>query len=273
MAALTYAFTQLGPHPLDDAYATESPAPRRELAPPSPPTNPPAVVPEPLAETAPSEPVPVTPEVPAPSEAPTVPMPQVAAVQGPRPVHSTRREQDEAPSERAVEATSTPFAFPEFTDSAPKPTRERASAGPRLDSLFERSEASAAPDSDLAPPASTAERARRASGGLPSCEAAVARNEEHLEIGGPRGPADVTREAYASVLQNGSYLGGCSVPDRTVLELCVAVKGGRAVGVTVTSAPASAELTACVRRAVSQLAFPSSERLDVTHTRFDAARR
>jgi hypothetical protein len=58
-----------------------------------------------------------------------------------------------------------------------------------------------------------------------------------------------------------------------VIEICAAVKQGRAVGVTVTSAPVDAALASCVRRAVSQLNFPPSERLDVTHTRFDAALR
>jgi hypothetical protein len=51
------------------------------------------------------------------------------------------------------------------------------------------------------------------------------------------------------------------------------VKDGRAVGITVVSNPGSPELNACVRRAVTSLAFPENSRLDVTHTRFDAVRR
>ncbi len=45
------------------------------------------------------------------------------------------------------------------------------------------------------------------------------------------------------------------------------------MGVTVVTNPPSAALEACVRGRVAGLTFPSSERLDVTHTRFDAAAR
>jgi hypothetical protein len=106
-----------------------------------------------------------------------------------------------------------------------------------------------------------------------SCEAAIARNQEEMTIGGARGPADITRDAYAAILENGRYLSGCSIPERSVFEICAAVRDGRAVGITVTSNPRSPGLESCVRRAVSRLKFPSNSRLDVTHTRFDAARR
>jgi hypothetical protein len=106
-----------------------------------------------------------------------------------------------------------------------------------------------------------------------SCEAAIARNREELTIGAARGPADITRDAYASILENGRYLSSCSLPARTVFEICAAVQNGRAVGITVASNPANAKLNACVRRAVSRLKLPNTSRLDVTRTRFDALRR
>jgi hypothetical protein len=123
------------------------------------------------------------------------------------------------------------------------------------------------------PPDKPPETPRDAPTSVSSCEAAIARNNEQINIGGARGPADVTREQYAGILQNGRYLAGCSIPDRTVFEICAAVRDGRAIGITVTSSPANASLNRCVRRAVSSLKFPSNPRLDVTHTRFDAARR
>jgi eukaryotic-like serine/threonine-protein kinase len=58
-----------------------------------------------------------------------------------------------------------------------------------------------------------------------------------------------------------------------VFEVCAAVKDGRAIGITVVSTPPSAQLNSCVRRAVAHLKFPQNSRMDVTHTRFDAARR
>jgi hypothetical protein len=139
--------------------------------------------------------------------------------------------------------------------------------------LFERR--ADQPEGDAAPPAPPPSRdsEREAPTTVSSCENAIARNNEHIAIGGARGPSDITREAYAGILQNGRYLSGCSIPDRTVFEICAAVRDGRAVGITVTSSPQNASLNACVRRAVSRLKFPQNPRLDVTHTRFDAVRR
>jgi hypothetical protein len=42
--------------------------------------------------------------------------------------------------------------------------------------------------------------------------------------------------------------------------------------VTVTTKPRDASVSACVRRAVTRLSFPTNPRLDVTRTRFDALR-
>jgi hypothetical protein len=160
-------------------------------------------------------------------------------------------------------------AFPEFTDSSRSPIPMRAADGPRIDSLFERAAPSTAVRAPDAPPLPATEPARSTS----SCEAAIARNNEEIAIGGPSAPPDVTRESYASILQNGSYLAGCRIPDRTVFEICAAVKDGRAVGITVVSNPADSGVNACIRSAVARLKFPTSPRLDVTHTRFGAAQR
>jgi hypothetical protein len=54
------------------------------------------------------------------------------------------------------------------------------------------------------------------------------------------------------------------------LEVCAAVRDGRAVGITVVTRPADARVRACVRNAVAALPFPKSPRLDITRTRFDA---
>lgn len=286
MGALTYGFTRLGPHPLDDVQAAALPAPAIppnpesppdvEAAPPSetPPTNaPPAVAPAPEAEPEPE------PEARPPEMAPLVAS------------SSDRERRDDSPARRQVPASSderaeapranteTPTArltFPEFTDSSPAPKREHAADGPRIASLFdavpeqpqERPGPSPKPDAPT-PPVNDPD----APAVLTSCEAAIARNNELLTIGGPRAAPDITREAYASILQNGRYLQACSIPERTVFEICAAVKDGHAVGITVVSNPASPALNGCVRKAVARLKFPQNSRLDVTHTRFDAVSR
>jgi len=278
MAALTYVFAHLGPHPLEQAFAAErapalEPSPLREIAPAPlqasepPPLEAPVVAPVAAAtETDEHEP---------PATEPTT-TPLRAAEPRHDDVEQPTRKRADAPSEReTVASVSLPDAplgtFPEFTDSSRAARRERAADGPRIDSLFERAGDASSP-SPSTPEAPAAAERPQPRGPLLSCEAAIARNGEQLTIGGPRGPADITREAYGSILQNGRYLAACRVPERTVIEICAAVKNGRAIGVTVVSNPPAAALDSCVRSAVAGLAFPQNERLDVTHTRFDASR-
>jgi hypothetical protein len=281
MGGLTYFFAHLGPHPLEAlAHPAERPpvvsepalAPAREVARPAatPPTEdapapPLAVAPESAAEPEPAptaERTPVTERADAPERAPDrdLERPHLALASPPSAPPAPLPSPGTAPAPR--------LSFPEFTDSSRPAPRTRAADGPRIDSLFERADARPAPsDSEPAPPESAAPVA------VTSCEAAIAHNNEQLELGAPRGPADITREAYAGILQNGRYLASCRMPDRTVLQVCAAVKDGRAVGVTVSSNPPSSALNACVKNAVSRLKFPASPKLDVTHTRFDAVGR
>jgi hypothetical protein len=88
---------------------------------------------------------------------------------------------------------------------------------------------------------------------------------------GSRTP-DLADEAFSRVLNHGGYLSGCSIPDGTALDICVAVRGGQVRGVSVQAHPASARVSACVGAAVARLRFPHSPRLDVARTHFDAVR-
>jgi hypothetical protein len=111
-------------------------------------------------------------------------------------------------------------------------------------------------------------------GGIPllargmSCEAAQAKYVEQINVGGPKGPADITRAQYASILNRGSYLTGCPVPQSMGVSICIAVQNGAAVGVTVTTRPRNAAAERCVAAAVSRLKFPVNPKLDVTRTTF-----
>jgi hypothetical protein len=109
-------------------------------------------------------------------------------------------------------------------------------------------------------------------GSLPSCESAVATANQTIDVGAARGAPDLTRDAFAGVLEHGAYLTPCSIPPRVALEICAAVQNGNVVGVTVTSEPRDPAINACVRRAVSALRFPRNSELDVTRTRFERVR-
>jgi hypothetical protein len=274
MGALTYFFAHLGESPLESAFASAPPEPEPTFAP----APMPDVAPAPAHEPPPPPPV-ASPPLPEPEPEPEPDLASEAPTVAPEP--EPKREPVPAPERSILNPHPSPLTrepeprvamtFPEFTDTSRAATRERAASGPRIDSdLFGDAPESREPSPE-APRAPESDAARPVAG--LSCEAAVARSREEITIGGARGPADVTRDAYASILENGRYLSGCAVPDRTVFEVCAAVQNGRAVGVTVTSNPPNAALNGCVRRAVSRLRFPTNPRLDVTHTRFEAVRR
>jgi hypothetical protein len=278
MGALTYAFTRLGPHPLDDTEVTaeqgrgasaeerqEPRAPSAELRDEQPSLTPiPSPEPEPEPEPAVQPATTTTPEAKRDHEREQDDQREAGRREG---FLGSRREERE---EREQPAPQVAMSFPDFTDSSRPARREHAGDGARIDSLFEKSteRPDAGPDAPP-PPENDPEAPVVAS----SCVAAIARNNEQVTIGGPRGAPDISREAYASILQNGRYLSSCSIPDRTVFEICAAVKDGQAVGITVVSSPPAAQLNACVRSAVAHLKFPRNQRLDVTHTRFDAVSR
>jgi hypothetical protein len=101
---------------------------------------------------------------------------------------------------------------------------------------------------------------------LPSCEDAIASNVEDAS----KRPAekDLSAEDFAAVLNEGSYLGPCSVPDTAAIEVCVAVRDGEAVGVTVTTRPRDAALADCGATQVAALSFPKHPKMDVARTKF-----
>jgi eukaryotic-like serine/threonine-protein kinase len=76
--------------------------------------------------------------------------------------------------------------------------------------------------------------------------------------------------AYGAVLNAGAYLDACNSPLRVGVKVCVAVKDGHAVGVTVSTSPGDDLLTNCIAQKVQALPFPVYARLDVASTTFAA---
>jgi hypothetical protein len=105
------------------------------------------------------------------------------------------------------------------------------------------------------------------SGGM-TCEAARAKYVEEINVGGPRGQADLTANQYGAILNNGSYIGACGTPNSMHVTVCAAVQNGHAVGVTVTTEPPNGGIANCIASAVRRMSFPSNPKLDVATTRF-----
>ncbi len=101
----------------------------------------------------------------------------------------------------------------------------------------------------------------------PTCEDAIAQNNDEVAMGKAQA-ADLTSEDLGAVLNQGSYLNECEVPSDSEVAVCAAVQNGRAVGVTVAMRPANPDVERCVAGRVRALGYPSHPKLDVARTTF-----
>jgi hypothetical protein len=105
---------------------------------------------------------------------------------------------------------------------------------------------------------------------LPSCERAIADYVED-RTGGPEPQRDLGPGEYGSVLNNGTFLNTCGVPDSTKVVICVAVQNGKAVGATVTADPQDGAIERCVKTEVAALSYPQHPKMDIARTTFAPA--
>jgi hypothetical protein len=105
---------------------------------------------------------------------------------------------------------------------------------------------------------------------LPSCERAIADYVED-RTSGPEPQSDLGPGEYGAVLNSGTFLNTCGVPDSTKVVICVAVQNGKAVGATVTSDPKHEEIERCIKGEVAALAYPSHPKMDIARTTFAPA--
>jgi hypothetical protein len=105
------------------------------------------------------------------------------------------------------------------------------------------------------------------SGGT-SFENILNNNNETVTMGQAQDQPDLTNAQLAAPLRHASFITGCGAPDDMKVTVRVAVKMGRAVGVTVSSNPPSAGVAACVDRSVRGLAWPVSPKTDFVTTSY-----
>jgi hypothetical protein len=104
------------------------------------------------------------------------------------------------------------------------------------------------------------------SGGM-SYEAALASNNQQMAIGQASGP-DLTDQQLGGPMRNASFLGACGAPDSMKVMVRVAVKGGRAVGVSVYTTPPNPQVASCIDRSVRGLAWPVNAKMDFLTTNY-----
>jgi hypothetical protein len=134
--------------------------------------------------------------------------------------------------------------------------------------------ASADPMRAAGPPLGSAAPGRSSAAGrgrderATSCEGAIAAHRQRVTSGKNLGPAKLTFGRNRSIIENGSYLVPCRLPENLELRVCAAIQHGRAVGVTVHTSPLDRRVRDCVAQAVRELEFPPDSQLDVTRAYF-----
>lgn len=103
-------------------------------------------------------------------------------------------------------------------------------------------------------------------GGM-SFEQALNSNNQEITMGAKSGP-DLTDAQLGAPLRNASFISGCGAPESMHVTVKVAVKNGRAYGVTVSTDPANPGVAACVDRHVRGLSWPSNPKMDTLTTRY-----
>jgi hypothetical protein len=97
-------------------------------------------------------------------------------------------------------------------------------------------------------------------GGM-SYEQAIASNNQEITMGAKSGP-DLTDGQLSAPMKNASFINGCGAPESMHVTVRVAVKNGRAWGVSVSTNPPNQGVAACVDRHVRGLGWPSNPKMD-----------
>jgi hypothetical protein len=100
-----------------------------------------------------------------------------------------------------------------------------------------------------------------ARGGM-SYEAAIASNNQEVNMGGGGGGPDLTDGQLSGPMRNATFIGGCGAPNDMKVTVRVAIRMGRAVGVSVYTNPADGAVASCVDRHVRGLAWPAHPKMD-----------
>ena len=101
----------------------------------------------------------------------------------------------------------------------------------------------------------------------PTYEAAIASNTQEITIG-KQGAPDLTDAQLSGPMRNGAFVGECGAPDSMRVTVQVAIKMGRAAGVSVSTSPPDPDVAGCIDRYVRTFSWPSSPKTDSFKTRY-----
>jgi hypothetical protein len=101
-----------------------------------------------------------------------------------------------------------------------------------------------------------------------SCEKAQDENMQTITMGAHGAKADLSDDQLGAPMRSSAFFSSCGLPDSANADICVAVKRGKPVGVSVALSPSNNRVATCIDRATRKLAFPVSDALDVVHQKF-----
>ena len=101
----------------------------------------------------------------------------------------------------------------------------------------------------------------------PTYEAALASNTQEVTIG-KQGGADLTDAQLSGPMRSGAFVGECGAPDSMKVTVKVAIKTGRAAGVSVSTSPPDPDIAGCIDRYVRTFSWPSSSKMDSFKTTY-----
>ena len=95
----------------------------------------------------------------------------------------------------------------------------------------------------------------------PTYEAALASNTQEITIG-KQGAPDLTDAQLSGPMRSGAFVGECGAHDSKKETVKVAIKTGRAAGVSISTSPPDPDVAGCIDRYVRTFSWPSSSKMD-----------
>jgi hypothetical protein len=96
-----------------------------------------------------------------------------------------------------------------------------------------------------------------------SCEKAQDENPQQVDMGKKDGRKDLTKDELGAPIAKSNAAVACGLADSSHASICVVVKNGKPLGVSVGMEPKNNKVAACIDRRMRGLAFPSSDKPDV----------
>jgi hypothetical protein len=95
-----------------------------------------------------------------------------------------------------------------------------------------------------------------------SCTKAQDENPQAINMNNKDGRTDLNKTELGRPISSSNAAVTCGLPDSAHADICVLVRGGKPLGVTVNVTPANNRVAACIDRRMRRLAFPTSDKPD-----------